>query len=92
MWFVIWNKFKNTGSFNLHDLSVLAGAKKGTARWYLKALRQAGYINPTRNAGPGVEWRLTGRFGPNRPYIKYSRKAEQKRCQTRPLLNRKRAV
>ena len=78
MWFIIWNKFKNFGSFNLHDLTILAGAEKGTARWYLKALRRAGYIIPSRSGGaPGVVWRLTGNFKPERPYIKYSRKAKK---------------
>jgi hypothetical protein len=75
MWFIIWNKFKNNGSFNLHDLTVLAGAEKGTARWYLKALRRAGYIYPSRNGGGlGIEWRLTGNFGPERPFLDFSRK------------------
>jgi hypothetical protein len=74
MWFIIWNKFRNNGSFNLHDLTVLAGAKKGMARWYLKALRRAGYIIPSRSGGaPGVEWRLTGKLGPERPYLDHSR-------------------
>lgn len=80
MWFIIWNKYVNSGSFNFHDLTILAGAKKGTARWYLKALRRAGYIgyvNPSRNAGPGVEWRLTGDFGPERPYLDYSRRIKR---------------
>jgi hypothetical protein len=74
MWYVMRNKFRSDSSFNLHDLMLLAGAKRWTARWYLKALRQAGYIMPCRRAGPGIEWRLTGDFGPERPYIKYPRK------------------
>jgi len=73
MWFIIWNKFKNNGSFNLHDLTVLAGAEKGTARWYLKALRRDGYILPSRKAGPGIEWRLIKDLGPRRPYVNYRR-------------------
>jgi hypothetical protein len=80
LWFSMRNKFRSDGSFNLHDLMLLAGAKRLTARWYLKALRQGGYIRPSRKAGPGVEWRLTGDFGPERPYIKYTPKAGQKRC------------
>jgi predicted transcriptional regulator len=105
MWFIIWNKYVNNGSFNLHDLTVLAGAKKGTARWYLKALRRAGYILPSRKAGPGVEWRLTGNFGPKRPYICSERKQKredksllnavkmiQRKRQIQPALSRKRAV
>lgn len=83
MWFIVWNKFKNNGSFNLHDLTILAGAKKETARWYLKALRRAGYIDPMRNGGgPGVEWRLTGNFGPERPYLNYRQKRKVRNLQT----------
>jgi hypothetical protein len=69
MWYAMRNKFRSGRSFNLHDLVVLADAKRGTARWYLKALHRAGYITPSRKAGPGVEWRLTKDFGPERPYI-----------------------
>ena len=79
MWFILWTKFKNNGSFNLHDLTILAGAKKETARWYLKALRRAGYILPSRKAGPGVEWRLTGKFGPARPSLDHSRRKKKRR-------------
>lgn len=86
MWFIIWNKFENNGSFNLHDLTVLAGAKKGTARWYLKALRRAGYILPSRKAGPFVVWRLTGKFGPERPYLDHSRRIKRD-AKTRPNLS-----
>lgn len=74
IWYVARNKFKSDGSFNLHDLMILGGAKKGMARWYLKALRRAGYIVPSRKAGPGVVWRLTKDFGPERPYVDYPRK------------------
>lgn len=79
MWSVIRNKSKNGGSFNLHDLTILAGAKRQTARWYLKALRRAGYIEPSRNAGPGVEWRLTGNFGGRRPRVNYSPKLRRRK-------------
>jgi Fic family protein len=73
MWYVMRNKFRGDGSFNLCDLILLAGAKKNTARWYLKTLHKAGYIVPSRKAGPGVEWKLTEDFGPERPYLDYSR-------------------
>jgi DNA-binding IscR family transcriptional regulator len=73
MWSVIFNKFKNYGSFNLHDLTVLAGAEKNYVRWYLKALRRDGYILPSRNSGPGIEWRLIKDLGPRRPYVNYRR-------------------
>jgi hypothetical protein len=85
LWYVIRNKFKVDGSFNLHDLMVLGGAKKGTARWYLKALRRAGYILPSRKAGPGVEWRLTGDFGPERPCLDFTRKKKKGAYGTRSL-------
>jgi hypothetical protein len=80
MWFIMWNKHKNKGSFDLRDLVVLAGAKRGTARWYIKALRRAGYIVPSRKGGaPGVEWRLTGKFGPERPSLDHSRRIKNKK-------------
>ncbi len=73
IWYVMRNKFKCDGSFSLRDLMILSGEKKTTIRWYLKALRRAGYIAPSRSGGaPGVEWRLTGNFGPGRPCIVYS--------------------
>lgn len=74
MWFIIRNRFRNGSSFNLHDIMVLAGAKKGTARSYIKTLRRAGFIVPSRSGGgPGVEWKLTGDYGPKKPYIDRSR-------------------
>ena len=92
MWFIIWNKFKNSGSFNLRDLVVLAGAERGTARWYIKALRRAGYIQPSRKGGaPGVEWRLAGKFGPERPYLDHTRKVKRN-AKRQPDSSRKRAA
>jgi hypothetical protein len=73
MWSVIFNKFKNYGSFNLHDLTVLAGAEKNFGRWYLKALRRDGYILPSHKSGPGISWRLIKDLGPRRPYVNYRR-------------------
>ena len=77
MWYIIRNKFRSDGSFNLRDLTILSGARTGTARWYLKALRRAGCVSHTQKAGPGVEWRLTGDFGPERPYLDYSRRIKR---------------
>ena len=85
IWYVMRNRFRSDGSFNLHDLMILASSKKNTVRWYLKALRRGGYIVPSREAGPGVEWRLTKDFGPVRPFLRYRSKAEQKRCQKRSV-------
>lgn len=78
-WFIIRNKFKNNGSFTLHDIMVLAGAENGTARSYIKTLRRAGIIVPSRSGGgPGVEWKLTGNYGPEKPYIDRSRSKESR--------------
>jgi hypothetical protein len=65
LWFVIRKK----RNFNLRDLMVLAGAVKGTARWYMKALRKIGVIQPLRKGGPGCEWTLLKDVGPHRPYV-----------------------
>lgn len=74
LWFIIRIKCKNSGSFNLHDIMTLATAKEGTARSYIKTLRGAGYIIPSRSGGGlGVEWKLKGKPGPDRPYIDRSR-------------------
>ena len=79
MWFIIWNKYMNNGSFNLRDLTVLASAKRGTARCYLKTLRRAGYIVPSRSGGgPGVEWKLTQTFGCKKPILDRSRSDERR--------------
>ena len=79
MWYVMRNKFRSGSSFNLHDLIFLANAQKGMARWYLKALRRAGYIAPSRSGGgPGVEWRLTKDWGPERPFLDHSRPKKKK--------------
>jgi hypothetical protein len=79
MWYVMRNKSRSGWPFNLHDLMVLAGAKKGMARWYLKELHRAGYIAPSRKAGRGVEWRLTRDLGPERPFLEYRTEAERER-------------
>jgi hypothetical protein len=70
----MWEIIRKRQQFNLRELIILASAKKGMARWYIKALRRAAYIIPSRNGGaPGVEWRLTKNFGPKRPYLDHSR-------------------
>ena len=95
MWSVIRNKSKASGSFDLHDLIVLGGVKKGTARWYLKALREAGYIFQSRRITRGAEWKLTGKYsGPQRPYPGYrdrKQRAGNKPSKTAPFKT-KRAV
>jgi hypothetical protein len=72
MWFIIRKK----KFFTLRDLIILAGAKRGTARWFLKALRKIGIIRPLRSGGPGVEWMLVKDIGPKRPHIETKRKAK----------------
>jgi len=76
MWSVIRNKSKTSGYFDLHDLVVLGGVEKGTARWYLKALRNAKYIAQFGRTSRGAIWGLTGKYsGPDRPYPEYRKKA-----------------
>ena len=71
----LWQVIRKKRSFNLQDLIAFARAKRGMARWYLKALRGMGIIQPSRTGGgPGVEWTLTGDFGPDRPYLNYRQK------------------
>lgn len=73
MWFIIRKK----RSFVLRDLIVLAGARRGTARWFLKMLRRMRIIEPSRTGGGlGVEWALIEDVGPKRPYINSKRKAK----------------
>ncbi|MBM4305721.1 MAG: hypothetical protein FJ115_02020 [Deltaproteobacteria bacterium] len=78
MWSVIRNKSKVSGYFDLHDLVVLGGVKKGTARWYLKTLRKLGYIAQFGRGSRGAVWGLTGKYsGPDRPYPEYRKKAKK---------------
>ena len=85
MWAVIRRRLQ----FNLRDLIVLARAEKGTAGWYIKALRRAGYIIPSRKGrGPGIEWKLRKEMGSKRPSLEYRSEAdrERRRRQKRPAL------
>jgi hypothetical protein len=72
----IWKVIRGKRQFNLRDLIVLAGVKRGTARWFIKALRKMGIIRPLRPGGPGMEWQLVKDVGFKRPYIKSKRKAK----------------
>lgn len=75
----MWKVIRKSKSFNLQDLIVLSGVKRGTARWYLKALRRLGIIHPSRGGGgSGVVWNLIKDVGVRRPYIKYNRKAKER--------------
>ncbi|MBM4277280.1 MAG: hypothetical protein FJ130_05260 [Deltaproteobacteria bacterium] len=76
----MWAVIRKSKSFNLRDLITLTGVKKGTVRWYLKALRGLGIIHPSRlGGGSGVIWNLVNNVGVRRPYIKPNRKADDKR-------------
>lgn len=80
----IWRLIRAKRQFNLRDLIILAGAKRGMARWYLKALRGMGIIQPSRTGGgPGVEWTLINDVGPKRPYIETKRGAKGRRIKTK---------
>jgi len=69
MWSVIRNKSKLDGCFTVRDVILLAEVKRENARWFVKMLRRAGYIKPSKPGGPGVEWRLVRDCGPKRPYV-----------------------
>jgi len=69
MWSVIRNKTKVDGLFQVRDLVVLGEVKRENARWYLKQLRRAGIVKPSRDGGPGVTWTLLKDTGPRRPAI-----------------------
>ena len=74
MWFVIRGK----RFFTLRDLTIVAGAKRGMARWFVKALRRMGIIRPLRPGGPGVVWALIKDIGPKRPYVETKRRAKER--------------
>lgn len=76
----MWKVIRKRQQFNLRDLIVLARAEKGTAGWYIKALRRAGYITPSRKGrGRGIEWKLAKELGPKRPILEYRSEAQRER-------------
>jgi hypothetical protein len=75
MWSVIRNKSEMDGCFKVRDVIILADVKRENARWFVKMLRRAGYIRPSKPGGPGVEWRLIRDCGPKRPYVTSRQKA-----------------
>ena len=90
----MWDVVRKKKTFDLRDLIVFAGIKKGTARWYLKALRGLGIIHPSRSGGgPGIVWNLINDIGSKRPYIKPNRKAGRRRMKDKielPVVTAKR--
>jgi DNA-binding Lrp family transcriptional regulator len=79
MWSVIRNHSKLKGPFTIRDVIMLAEVKRENARWFVKMLRRAGIIRPSKPGGPGVEWRLIKDVGPKRPYVSSKQKAEGSR-------------
>ncbi|MFB3887616.1 MAG: hypothetical protein ACE144_20550 [Thermodesulfobacteriota bacterium] len=76
----MWAVIRKKKSIELRDLIILAGVKRGMARWYFKALRGLGIIHPCRSGGgPGVVWNLIKDVGVKRPYIKPNRKTGDRR-------------
>lgn len=74
----MWAVIRQRQQFNLRDLIVLSRAERETARWYIKALRRASYIIPSRKGGgPGVEWILMKELGPERPVLEYRSEAQR---------------
>lgn len=69
MWSVIRNKSKMDGHFTTHDVVILAETKRENARWFLKMLRRAGFIMPSKPRGRGTYWTLVKDPGPHRPYL-----------------------
>jgi len=69
MWSVIRNKNISDGCFTVAELITLAAVKRENARWFVKMLRRAGIIRPSKPGGPGVEWILVKDVGPRRPYV-----------------------
>ena len=82
----MWKVIRGRRQFTLGDIIILAAAARGMARWYIKALRRAGYIIPSRKGGgPGIEWRLTKDSGPERPSLEYRSEAERERRRRKRL-------
>lgn len=95
IWFVIRNKFRTSGSFNLRDIVVLGGVNKATAKVYLKILHRAGIIDRAYQTSRGFEWRLTGKYSePSRPYLDWEKlkKSQADKSQKTASLRLEKAV
>jgi len=64
----MWKIIRKTQPFTINDLLTLARANYENARWFLKGLRTAGYIQSS-GKGINVTWMLVNDPGPKRPYI-----------------------
>lgn len=69
MWSVVRNKIRLDGCITIRELIVLAEANRNYARWFLKMLRHAGIIRPSKASGPDIVWTFTKDRGPQRPYL-----------------------
>ncbi len=69
MWSVIRNKQEVDGYFTIRGVIILAEVKRENARWFVKMLRRAGIVRPSKSGGPGVTWTLIKDPGPRRPYV-----------------------
>jgi DNA-binding Lrp family transcriptional regulator len=69
MWSVVRNKSKMDGLFTTHDVIILGEVGRENARWFLKMLRRAGIIRPSKPRGQGTYWTLVKDPGPRRPYV-----------------------
>lgn len=74
IWSVIRNKSKMDGHFTTHDVIILAEVGRENARWFLKMLRRAEYIKPSKPRGQGTYWTLVKDPGPKRPYVNDQKK------------------
>jgi hypothetical protein len=65
----MWTVVRCKREFSLRDLIILANAKRENARSFIKSLRRAGFIVPSKPTGRGVFWVLVKDPGPRRPYV-----------------------
>jgi hypothetical protein len=77
MWRAIRAKSQVDGFFTRIDLIVLAEVSSEMAKWFTKMLRRAGIIQPSRNSGRGVKWRLIKDPGPKRPHVGSKQEAKR---------------
>ena len=63
----MWKIIRATQPFRINDLIVLAGVTYENARWFIKQLRRAGYIQSSGKSTK-VTWKLINDPGPKRPY------------------------
>jgi ribosomal protein L4 len=70
----MWKVLRYLKVFTRSDLILLAKVSHEHAMWFTKMLRREGIVKPSRNGGPGTEWRLIKDLGPRRPHVTDGRK------------------